>query len=47
MMLQIYSDFNIPVRPEEMTLEMMHFFYDPTIDGLCKIQKNAQDKKGK
>jgi hypothetical protein len=45
-MRQIYTDYNIGIEPEKITLEQVRFFYNPMIDSLCKIQKELAKRKG-
>lgn len=45
MVRQIYADYNIPIHPAEISLEMIHFFYDPLILGLIEIQKYQKKAK--
>ena len=47
MIRQIYMDYNIPIVPWEMTVAQVHFFYDPLIDGLIQIQKQAKENRKK
>lgn len=49
MIRQIYMDYHLPLDPWSLTVRQIHFFYDPLIPGLVKLQKNAkeQNKNGK
>lgn len=40
-------DYHIPNIPWEMTVAQVHFFYDPLIDGLIQIQKQAKENRKK
>jgi hypothetical protein len=41
---QICIDYSSMVNPREITVDEIHFFYAPLIDGLCERQKIG--KKG-
>lgn len=47
MIRQIYMDYHISIIPWEMTVAQVHFFYDPLIEGLIQIQKQAKENKKK
>ena len=45
MVLQIYTDYHLPIMPQDLTWEMMEYFYLPLRDNLMKIQRNANKEK--
>ena len=45
MIRQIYSDYNLPVNPKELTLDDIRFWYDPLIPGLIRMQNQAKGRK--
>lgn len=45
MIRQICMDYNLPIMPDNLTMQQVHFFYDALIPGLIKIQQ--QEKEGK
>lgn len=49
MIRQIYMDYHLPMMPDDLTLQQVHFFYDALIPGLIKIQKLEKEgrKNGK
>lgn len=44
MIRQIYSDYNLPMNPNELTLGEIQFWYEPLIPGLIRHQKQAQKR---
>lgn len=47
MIRQIYIDYNLPINPDDLTLEQVHFFYDARIQILAKMQKLEKERKNK
>lgn len=47
MIRQIYMDYNLPIMPYDLTFNQVHFFYDPLISGLIKIQKQRKENRRK
>lgn len=45
MIRQIYMDYHLPIMPDDLTLRQVHFFYDPLIEGLIKLQTQMKEKK--
>ena len=45
MILQIYTDYHLPVMPQDMTWEMMEYCYLPMRANLVKVQKRAKEEK--
>jgi hypothetical protein len=46
-MLQVYTDYSINIPPSDITIEEIRFFYNPMIESLCKLQKEAGKQKRK
>lgn len=44
MIRQIYSDYHLPTNPMELSLEEIHFWYDPLVPGLLRMQKQVKEK---
>lgn len=42
---QIYSDYHLPVRPDELSLEDIDFWYEPLVDGILELQRNEKEMK--
>lgn len=42
---QIYSDYHLPIMPQDLTLGQIHFWYDALIPGLIEIQKSTKEAK--
>lgn len=47
MIRQIYMDYHLPIMPDNLTMQQVHFFYDALIPGLIKIQQQAKEGKRK
>lgn len=47
MIRQIYMDYHLPIMPDNLPMQQVHFFYDALIPGLIKIQQQAKDSKRK
>ena len=48
MIREIYTTYHLPVMPKELTLADDHFWYDPLIPELVKMQnENKKNKKVK
>lgn len=45
MIRQIYSDYHLPVQPQDLSMKDLHFWYDPLIPGLIDLQKQAIENK--
>lgn len=45
MIRQIYMDYHLPIMPDNLTMQQVHFFYDALIPGLIKIQQQAKEGK--
>jgi len=42
---QIYTDYNLGIPMQEISIEEIRFFYVPIIDSLCKIQRASKNGK--
>lgn len=45
MILQVYSDYNLPIDPREIDIQLLRVFYNPLIDGTVQIQKSMKENK--
>ena len=45
MIRQIYSDYHLPIQPQDLSMKDLHFWYDPLIPGLIDLQKAAKENK--
>jgi len=45
MIRQIYSDYHLPIQPQDLTMKDLHFWYDSLIPGLIELQKQAKQNK--
>ena len=45
MIRQIYSDYHLPIQPQDLSMKDLHFWYDPLIPGLIELQKQAKENK--
>jgi hypothetical protein len=43
-MRQVYADYHLCIDPHVITIDEIRFFYEPEIDGLCKLQKMKEKK---
>ena len=42
MIREIYQNYHLPMNPGELTLQEVHFWYDPLIPGLIKMQSTKE-----
>lgn len=45
MIRQIYSDYHLPMMPQEMSWSEIRFWYEPLIPQLIELQKMAKNRK--
>ena len=45
MILQVYSDYNLPIDPREIDIQLLRVFYNPLIDGTVQIQRSMKEQK--
>jgi len=45
MILQVYTDYHLPIDPREIDLHLLKVFYEPLIDGTAQIQRSIKEKK--
>ena len=45
MIRQIYSDYHLPMMPQDLSMADLHFWYDPLIPSLIELQKQAKENK--
>ena len=45
MIRQIYSDYNLPILPQDLSMSDLHFWYDALIPGLIELQKQERENK--
>lgn len=45
MIRQIYSDYHLPIQPQDLSMKDLHFWYDPLIPGLIELQRQAKENK--
>ena len=39
MIREIYQNYHLPMNPKELSLEDLHFWYDPLMPSLIRMQK--------
>ena len=44
MIRQIYMDYHLPIMPDDLTMQQVHFFYDARIPEVIKMQKWAKER---
>lgn len=44
MMREIYQNYQLPMRPEELLMEDLLFWYEPLIPSLVQMQKDLKRK---
>ena len=47
MIREIYQNYYLPVKPGELTIWDLHFWYDPIMPSLLEQQKNLQKQRKK
>lgn len=45
MIRQIYSDYHLPMPPQDLSMKDLHFWYDPLIPGLIELQRQAKENR--
>ena len=45
MVRQVYSDYHLPMMPQDLTMKDLHFWYDPLIPGLIELQAMAKENR--
>ena len=45
MIREIYTTYHLPMRPGELSLAEVRFWYEPLIPELLKMQKASKNKK--
>lgn len=47
MIREIYQNYHLPMNPKDLSLEDLHFWYDPLIPCLIDMQENVMKQRQK